>query len=93
MGVNPNIGSDFVDYEPCGFMYHWIQKKRLHRSLFLGAQWDSFANAQATLSITNPVGSCTTRTQKKEVERLPFLGAQWDSNPRHSEPQSDALTN
>ena len=29
---------------------------------------------------------------------LPFgdvslLGARWDSNPRHSEPQSDALTN
>ena len=22
-----------------------------------------------------------------------FLGARWDSNPRHSEPQSDALTN
>ena len=22
-----------------------------------------------------------------------LLGAQWDSNPRHSEPQSDALTN
>ena len=21
------------------------------------------------------------------------LGARWDSNPRHSEPQSDALTN
>ena len=22
-----------------------------------------------------------------------ILGARWDSNPRHSEPQSDALTN
>ena len=31
--------------------------------------------------------------QKKEVFRLPSWGAQWDSNPRHSEPQSDALTN
>ena len=31
--------------------------------------------------------------RKKEVFRLPLLGAQWDSNPRHSEPQSDALTN
>ena len=31
--------------------------------------------------------------QKKEVFRLPFQGAQSDSNRRHSEPQSDALTN
>ena len=31
---------------------------------------------------------------KKETdESVSLLGAQWDSNPRHSEPQSDALTN
>ena len=31
--------------------------------------------------------------QKKGSLSTSFLGAQWDSNPRHSEPQSDALTN
>ena len=41
MGVNPNIGSDFVVNEPCGFMYHRIQKKEVERLPFLGAQWDS----------------------------------------------------
>ena len=67
-------------------------KKRADlNQLFQGAQWDSFACAQATSSITNRFSS--HRPQKKEAFRLPFQGAQWDSNPRHSEPQSDALTN
>ena len=35
---------------------------------------------------------------KKEESNVVFLflnvqGGRWDSNPRHSEPQSDALTN
>ena len=38
-------------------------------------------------------GSHPTGHKKKEVFRLPFQGAQSDSNRRHSEPQSDALTN
>ena len=39
------------------------------------------------------------RTLKKNSQNrlgfrnLQLLGARWDSNPRHSEPQSDALTN
>ena len=40
-----------------------------------------------------PVCSHPT-VQKKETDEIGlFEGAQWDSNPRHSEPQSDALTN
>ena len=36
--------------------------------------------------------------RKKEESNVAFLflnvqGGRWDSNPRHSEPQSDALTN
>ena len=40
-----------------------------------------------------PTGSCTTVHKKETDESVSLLGAQWDSNPRHSEPQSDALTN
>ena len=73
---------------------HRTQKKsRTDVRDFQGAQWDSFAIAQATSSITNP-GSSPHRTQKKSrTDVRDFQGAQWDSNPRHSEPQSDALTN
>ena len=31
--------------------------------------------------------------QKSSSEELLLMGGRWDSNPRHSEPQSDALTN
>ena len=59
--------------------------------LFGCAQWD-FSLKLSDFVDYEPVGSDPT-IRKKEVFRLPFLGAQWDSNPRHSEPQSDALTN
>ena len=38
------------------------------------------------MGIDNPCKYLTCRD-------LLLLGARWDSNPRHSEPQSDALTN
>ena len=31
--------------------------------------------------------------KKSSSEELLLMGGRWDSNPRHSEPQSDALTN
>ena len=71
---------------------------------FQGAQWDSFASLKRLrrlLSLRSsdfvdyePVGSHRTGHEKSpELTFETFQGAQWDSNPRHSEPQSDALTN
>ena len=42
--------------------------------------------------------ACGNKRKKKEESNSAFLflnvqGGRWDSNPRHSEPQSDALTN
>lgn len=34
-----------------------------------------------------------TRTPAYQKYAGVILGGRWDSNPRHSEPQSDALTN
>ena len=39
------------------------------------------------------LGECGRYIRKKGSPKTSFGGAQWDSNPRHSEPQSDALTN
>ena len=35
----------------------------------------------------------TKRKTPQVIDLQDFKGAWWDSNPRHSEPQSDALTN
>ena len=91
-----------------GFMHHCAQKRDSLQSADYKESFrvpsgilslrssdfvDDFRFAQATSSMTNPDGFIPHRIQKEEVKRLPLLGAQWDSNPRHSEPQSDALTN
>ena len=46
-----------------------VQKKGSLSTSFLGAQWDSFAAAQATSSVTNLV--LIPLYKKKEVFRLP----------------------
>ena len=82
----------FFDYEPvCS--HPTVQKKETDEiGLFRGAQWDSFASLKRLRRLRTRVFS--PHCAKKETDEIGlFEGAQWDSNPRHSEPQSDALTN
>ena len=39
------------------------------------------------------VGRSIKKRVKLQKKSDSLLGGRWDSNPRHSEPQSDALTN
>ena len=44
--------------------------------------------------VLNGANPCKNKKACKYLTYKPFSwGARWDSNPRHSEPQSDALTN
>ena len=63
------------------------------------AESDDFRFAQSTASVMTPgskiaaLPGSNPRHKKKRPTDRSLQGAQWDSNPRHSEPQSDALTN
>ena len=62
---------------------HMFTKKRLVSETFLGGGLDSLVI----------IGYADVSSTKKSLISETFLGGGSDSNRRHSEPQSDALTN
>ena len=70
-----------------------IRKMEVFRLPLLGAQWDSSLKLSDFVDYEPRGFGSPQYTKKATSYEVALLGAQWDSNPRHSEPQSDALTN